>query len=102
METEPEKSEHSGIVNPIIRAVRRMSEAAYGMMAGVETTETIETGDSPWLELREGDFTSLKEKLQMVMSLERVGVWTVQERDGLLEKLASGEITSLPESTYAR
>ena len=100
MECNP--TDDSGIVDPIIEAVRRLSSAAYDIVAGTQEPESSKTRDISWLELKGGDFAALRDKLQMVMSLGRAGVWTTEERDDLLQKLADGSITNLPESTYAR
>ena len=57
---------------------------------------------SKWMEIKEGDFTSIKNRMSLVISLYRCGIWTLEERAGLLEKIADGSIDALPESAYAR
>ena len=96
-----EAAEESGIVDPIVQAVRRLSSAAYDMVAGNQVPSS-EIEEESWLELKGGDFAAVRDKLQTVVSLCRVGVWTEEERDDLLEKLTRGVIINLPESTYAR
>ena len=55
-----------------------------------------------WLEVDDGDFTSIKDLMSLVVSLYRCGIWTEEEREGLLRNIAGGSIQTLPESAYSR
>ena len=86
----------------LMQAVRRLSSAAYDMVTMISEPGSSKRRDGGWLELKAGNFATMRDKLQIVVSLARVGVWTPEEKDDLLEKLAAGVIDNLPESTYAR
>ena len=52
--------------------------------------------------LRGGDLDVVRSLLELVVSLSRVGIWDENETQELIDKVASGAVTSLPKSAFSR